>query len=94
MQTKTQFVSSLPAFTYLPSFASYLLTNKLEAFAKKQLELFRQVNIPLLKLFDSMPEEQLIAYSMKTTGEFLQYQADNKAEEQIKNSLKGWVANE
>src|SRR6267378_24549 len=47
-------------FKFLPHYAQFLLTNKLEELAAEQLRLSREVKIPLLKYFQSLTEKELL----------------------------------
>src|ERR1700745_32982 len=81
------------SFTHLPGFAKFLLENKLEPLVKKQLELSREVKIPLLKLLEQMPAEQLFELSQTSTAELLAYAIENNLAEQIERSVKQWKEN-
>ncbi len=81
-------------FTYLPGYAGYLLENKLEDFARAMLAISREVEVPLLRFFDNMPEEELLSMSMEGMREFLTYFVNNRVEEFIDVSLKRWLENQ
>src|SRR3954453_14233940 len=81
-------------FKYLPAFAQFILDNKLEEFAAKTLQLSREVNLPLLKLFHSYTDEELIQLSIQNLKQSLTFFAENKANEIIKNSVRSWVNND
>ena len=93
MQIISETRRSLRNLRYLPSFASYLLNQCLKDYVKLQIKLSRQLNIPLLKALSHFNDEQLEALSMTTSAEFLNYLAENKAEEQIDKSIANWAAN-
>lgn len=80
-------------FTYFPDFAKFLLGNKLDELVRMQLVISREVEIPLLKLLEQMPEEQLLELSKNSTAEILSYAIDNHLSEQIKVSVKQWKEN-
>ncbi|HEX8314559.1 MAG TPA: PAS domain-containing protein, partial [Flavisolibacter sp.] len=92
METKASVTISLDNLLYLPQFANYLLTEKLEELVQKQLEYSFELNIPLLKFFLNLPEAQRVEISRQSTREILTYLANNRASEQIANSMKEWKA--
>ncbi|RYU93423.1 PAS domain-containing sensor histidine kinase [Emticicia agri] len=81
-------------FHYLPDYANYLLTKKLEEYTRKSLEVSREIEVPLLKFFENMPEEQLMQLSVEGTIEYLNYFVSNRVEEFIDLSLKRWIENQ
>ncbi|HEY2726053.1 MAG TPA: PAS domain-containing protein, partial [Parafilimonas sp.] len=81
-------------FNYLPSYAKFLLENKLHEFVKQQLYLSKQIQLPLLKFLKDLSEEQLINLGLETTKEFLNSCAENKVDEYIKTSLARWLSNQ
>ncbi len=94
MNTKTGNATSLNNLQKLSAFAHYLLSQKLEEFIQKQLLYTYESNIPLLRFFITMTEEQLYDLSKKTITEFLTYLSQNKAAEQIEDSMQQWKANQ
>jgi PAS domain S-box-containing protein len=80
-------------FVHLPGFAQFLLDNKLDELVKKQLEFSREVNLPLLKVLEALPKEQLAELSKTSTAELLQFASANNLDEQIELSLKQWTQN-
>jgi len=81
-------------FKYFPPYAQFLLEHKLEEFAAKLLQLSREVNLPLLKLFQSYTEEQLIQLGIQSVKNSLTFFAANKGRELIEHSVKMWLNNE
>lgn len=81
-------------FQYLPDYAQYLLSNRLEDFTRKTLAISREVKIPLLRFFENMPEDELIKLSIQGTQDYLSYFAANKVDEFIALSLKRWTENQ
>lgn len=81
-------------FNYLPSYAKFLIENKLHEFVKEQLHLSKKIELPLLKFLKDFSEEQLIKLGLQTTQEFLNSCAENKAEEYIKTSVERWLSNQ
>jgi PAS domain S-box-containing protein len=93
VQTQKETRTSIRNLHYLPSFAAYILNNKLQDYVRFQIQYSRQLNIPLLKSLSHLSEDQLINLSLSTSKEFLTYIADNKAEEQIEAGLSNWKSN-
>ena len=81
-------------FKCFPAYAQFILDNKLQEFALTTIKLSREVNLPLLKLFKSYSEEQLIQLSVHQIKETLKMIAANKTKEYIEDSLKKWRNNE
>ncbi|HEY6977423.1 MAG TPA: hypothetical protein VH396_14095, partial [Chitinophagaceae bacterium] len=81
-------------FQYFPAYARFLLDHKLQEFAAKLLQLSREVNLPLLKLFQSYTEEQLIRLGIQNVKDSLTFFAANKGRELIEHSVKMWLNNE
>lgn len=81
-------------FIYLPDFARYLRDCRLDDFVKEQLRLSREVKLPLLQYFESLSEEQIIEISKQASQEFLTYLTDNRAKEQIADSLEKWLSDQ
>ena len=94
MQTKIDRKIALDSLTHLPGYAEYLLQNKLEEYIDYQLNLSKELNIPLLKLLKRLDEEQLREFTKKGATEFLQYLSKNKAKEHIKQSIDKWITNQ
>ena len=81
-------------FDYLPSYAKFLLENKLHEFVKEQLYLSKEIELPLLKFLKNFSQEQLIKLGLQTAEEFLNSCAENKADEYIKISVERWLSNQ
>lgn len=81
-------------FQFLPQFAKWVETNKLDEYVRLQIELSRKEKIPLLKHFSHFSEEQMLEIGKISALEFLGALADNKAEEFISNSVEKWLSNE
>lgn len=81
-------------FQYLPQYAQYLLEKRIEDFTRKLLDVSREINLPLLKLLENMPEDELIRLSIQGTKELLGYFVSNTIEEFIDVSLKKWTENQ
>ena len=95
MQTETAIASFTSLqFEHLPRFAHYLLTKQLQAFIDCQLQHARELNVPLLKLLERIPPEQLQQMMLEQTRELLQYLERNEASQLIELSVKRWVENQ
>lgn len=81
-------------FTYLPGLAAFIHEKHLDEFVKEQIKISREIEVPLLKYFESVPEEQLIEMSKVSSAEFLVYLSNNKNKEQIEDSLNKWQSNQ
>src|SRR5215217_1142426 len=94
VQTDIKQTLSRLHFRLLPRFADFLLKQHLEAFCIYQIELFKTLNIPLLKSFEGYSDAQLLQLSMKGNTEFLTFLAQNKARQQIESSVERWEKND
>lgn len=81
-------------FKVLPDYARFLLTHQLEAVARMQLQLSRDLNVPILKFFKDLPETQLVELSIQSSTEILTAFADNKINEFIELSVQNWINNQ
>lgn len=80
-------------FKYLPHYAQYLLDNKIEEFAAKNLEFSREINVPILKYLSSLSENELNSLAISGAFDFLSHIADKKIKEYIDKSVKNWIDN-
>jgi PAS domain S-box-containing protein len=81
-------------FKHLPGFAKFLLEKKMDELAKESLAVSREVNYPLLKYFDHLPEEYLLELSKTAGKEFYTHAINNTLEEQLKHALEQWKQNQ
>lgn len=77
-------------FTWLPGYARYLRTQHLEGYVKDLIKECRELDVPLLRLLKDMPEDQLVALSIKSHGDFLQCVEENRLREKLNENLKKW----
>jgi PAS domain S-box-containing protein len=82
--------SSQLDFKYFPGFASFILENHLIDYIKEQLAIARELNVPLLKFFSHLTDEQLIEVSIPGHVEFLTYAKENNLQESMRVSLEKW----
>ncbi|HYV91843.1 MAG TPA: PAS domain-containing protein [Chitinophagales bacterium] len=78
-------------FNYLPAYSQFLLDNKLEEFALAQLRIGREIQVPLLNYFKTMPEAELKEMAIRSTKEMLGLFSENKVKEYIDKSLQSWI---
>jgi len=76
---------------HLPAYANFLLENKIHEYVIAQINLAKEVDLPLLKFFKNLSDEELYSLSVKTAREFLNCCAENKTEEFIQNSVQKWI---
>ena len=93
MKSIDQTISSLNNLQALPAFAQFLLSEKLDEFSKKQLEFGYEMEVPLLKFFDNLPESERLAVTKKAASELLGFLAENKAYQQIQTGIERFKAN-
>ncbi len=77
-------------FEQLPQFARFIFENHLEDYVRELLQLSRQLEIPTLKYFDHLSEEELFKFSLKNNSAFLQSLINSKAADELELSLKDW----
>ncbi|GAA4406149.1 hypothetical protein GCM10023187_25280 [Nibrella viscosa] len=94
MSPTAEIKSAKLLFTHLPDFAAFIINQHLDAFVREQIRRLRLLNNRLLTYFETMPEEELVAFSKLTTGQFLQYFAENRATDQIRDATEQWVSNQ
>lgn len=81
-------------FIYLPAFAIFIRDEHLDEFVREQLKISREIQVPLLKFLQAIPEHQLVEMSKVSSAELLTFLGNNKIEEQIEDSLKKWRSNQ
>lgn len=94
MKTRIETKKSLDRLSYLPSFAQYLLQHRLEDLLLIQLQFSEELNLRLLQYFKGYTKEQMIELGRKGATDFLTYLANNKAKQQIEDSVKAWLSNQ
>lgn len=78
-------------FKHLPGLALYILQNHLTDFAVHQLQLIKQINLPLLKHIKHLGDEQIIEHIINSTRSNLEYISTGRAREQLKVSITRWL---
>lgn len=77
----------------LKGFASFILEHKLEEAARLSLEISRKAQIPLLKFFDHLTEEQLLEMVEKDLHNFFSDLVQGIAFEEGKKAISNWKEN-
>ena len=93
MEEQTAHKATGLVFRRLPAYARFLLDQRLEDFTAHQASLVRELNVPLLKYFAAMSDEQFFQLALASAREFLTALADNKAKEFIDTSVKNFQSN-
>ncbi|MEP7171011.1 MAG: PAS domain-containing protein, partial [Bacteroidota bacterium] len=92
-QKKPEEIKDKLSFEYLPGYARFILENCHAEFSAEQLRLSREENIPLLKFISHFSEEELVQLGKISSGEFLNFLAENNAREYIEKSTSDYVKN-
>lgn len=93
VKTKATTATSINGLNYLPSYAQYLLTHRIDELTTLQLSLAEELELPLMKFLRPLPSDERFRVSKESTIEFLSYLAENRAQEQIDDSLRKWRDN-
>ena len=93
METSAKTKLSLERLSYLPTYAQYLLQNRLDDYCQYQISIADEIEIPLKRFFDRMKPEEMTQMITERAKEFLGFLANNKARQQIESSLKQWREN-
>jgi len=81
-------------FEHLPHFAGFLLKECLTEFTQYQLELSRELELPLLQHLQQLEAGALEQMMHDSNHTFLTYLAQNKAKEQLEISMQQWQNNQ
>ncbi len=81
-------------FDHLPAYASYLLNNHVDQYTRRQIALARNFDLPIMRHFKHLSEDELFTLSRTGTIEFLSAIEANDAKTYISNSMERWVANQ
>ncbi|RYD58422.1 MAG: PAS domain-containing sensor histidine kinase [Sphingobacteriales bacterium] len=85
--------SLLSGISQLPGLALYIRDHHLETYARQQVMLSREYDIPLLKLFSTFSDEQLFQITVPAATEFLNSLIDNNIEAYINEAKDKWINN-
>lgn len=80
-------------FRFLPGFAEYLKNKKLEEYIRVQVRYSREVDLPLMRFFDNMSDDQIAVISIPSTTSFLDSIINGTVQEHIEESNRKWLAN-
>ncbi|MDQ3279370.1 MAG: PAS domain-containing protein, partial [Bacteroidota bacterium] len=80
-------------FIYLPQFASWLLQH-IDAYTTELLGLFYEADLPLLKAFQHLSEEEKFLFSKQLNIEFLTNLSQNNAAGHIEAVTSRWLGNQ
>ncbi|MBB1286348.1 PAS domain-containing protein [Flavisolibacter sp. BT320] len=86
--------SSVDDLNFLPQFAAYLLSNKLDEYCALQLRLSYEMEIPLVKFIQALPEEERNQIVRNGAHEFLSCLSQKKASYFIETSIERWKKNQ
>ena len=86
--------SGMYRFSYLPSYARFILESYLDAFVNEQIRLSYELNVPVLQHLRQFTREQIFQQFRPGNIELLQHLAANKAKEYIALSMQRWVSNQ
>jgi PAS domain S-box-containing protein len=81
-------------FEHLPAYASFLLQHHLDDYVRESIQLSYSLNIPLLKYLSHLSETELFLLSKASSTEFLTCLSNNRAKDQIADSLQRWLTNQ
>lgn len=81
-------------FKQLPGFAKFILHQRLDSFAQALIRLYLENDIPLLRFFSSMGDDQRLALVTASAREMLTLLATNNACQYIDQSVQNWLNNQ
>jgi PAS domain S-box-containing protein len=82
-------------FKHLPSYARFLLNNRIANYADEQIRLSQLFHLPILAhLHKKFSDEELRSIATDAAREYLEYLASNRAREQIDSSINRWMDNQ
>lgn len=81
-------------FQYLPDFAAYLLHHQFDDFINELLRLYRDADIPVLRFFNDVSEDQIAAIVASSNREMLTLIASNQLRLYIEQTLDNWRKNQ
>ena len=81
-------------FTYLPGYARFLIEHKVDQYVSDAIAMSREMDLPLLKYLNTIPEDLLIKQSKQSTLIFFEGFAENQIYEQLLENTKKWESNQ
>lgn len=86
----TDFTLTDKHFTHLKGFAAFILENCLREVTEISITIFRQVQLPLLKVLAHLPEQEFHEYIQGLLEDFLTQILEETALEHAKGTLRTW----
>lgn len=86
--------NAIISFTLLPAYARFLLQEKLDDYTREQVRLSFALDLPLLKLFKHLSDEEIFHFSRQGQQEFLSYLSQNNVSGHIEVSMQRWLTNQ
>jgi hypothetical protein len=80
-------------FQYVPEYAKFLLTNKLDEFVTVGIRFARELDLPMMRALAMVPEKDLIELSRESNREILTALANNDIVPFIEKNIKNFVNN-
>ena len=81
-------------FQHLPDYAAFLLHHQFDDFVNELLRLYREADVPLLRFFKDVTEDQFSAIVSASNREMLTLIASNRVEQYITQTLESWRKNQ
>jgi PAS domain S-box-containing protein len=79
-------------FRHMPGFAAFIKKNYLVPYISEQINISREINLPMLKFFQGIPDDELIAMSVESHKEFLTAVENNTIRAYVEKSISTWMA--
>jgi len=80
-------------FKYLPAYAQFLLSAKLEDFVTVGIRFARQYDLPMMKPLARLSEKELTKRSLDSNNDMLNALCSGKAATHIEKNAKAWLDN-
>lgn len=81
-------------FPVLAAFADFILKDHLEEYVREGLRLSYETNLPIMKFFRELSDQQLFELSMQGSGELLKGLAEGRPEQMLTDSIERWKNNQ
>lgn len=78
-------------FRQLPAYASFLLQHHLDDYVSELTRLSYEVKLPLLNHLKHLSEGELLQFARKGSIAYLTYLSENRAKQQIEDSIEQWL---
>lgn len=79
-------------FSYLPGYARFVRDNYLVPYIQEQIRISREIELPMLRFFQNVTNDQLIAMAIESHRAFLTAAEENRLKEHFEKSLEVWMA--